>query len=75
MHDPVHDLVGNEVALLHELERPPPDVGAIADRLPEDLPRRDMRQPVLALKHFRLRPLAGTGWAHEDQVHAAAITS
>ena len=46
MHDLVHDLVGHEVAFLHELERPPADVGAIAHRLPEDVAGRDMRQPV-----------------------------
>ena len=59
-------LVGDELARVHELLRLAAELGALGNVLAEHVARRDVRDPQLARERLRLRPLAGARRSQED---------
>ena len=56
---PDGDVVGHELAAVHVAARLQPDRRAVADGGPEQVARRDVRQPEVPREGRRLGPLAG----------------
>ena len=71
--DPLGDhaddhLVGDQVAAIHVLLRGAAQLGLVADRRPQDVPGRVVRQPQVFVKALPLGSLAAAGRAQENEI-------
>src|SRR3954449_5998774 len=72
---PDRDLVGHEIAGVHELLGLLAELRALADVRAEDVTGRDLRDPEVGGDELGLRPLSRSGGPDEDQTHHCAATS
>src|SRR3954468_19076618 len=72
---PDRDLVGHEVAGVHDLLGLLAELRALADVRAEDVTGRDLRDPEVGGDELGLRPLSRSGGPDEDQTHHCAATS
>ena len=63
------DLVGDEPARLEDRLHLQAERRRLGDRRPEDVARRDVRDPVLGADARRLRPFAGALGSQNEQIH------
>ena len=67
-----HEVVGHEIASLEDRSHLPTELGAVGDRLTEDVPCRDVRHVVGGRDPLRLGALAGALRAEDEDSHVDA---
>ena len=66
-----HELVRNQLSLVHVLGGREAERGRFGTMPPEEIAGTQVRQPEFLAQPRRLRAFAGARWAEQDEIHVA----